>query len=294
MGKTHSWLEATRPKTLSAAICPVLVGTSLAFDASRFDWRPASICLFFALLIQVGTNFANDYLDGVKGSDTTARIGPQRAVAGGLIAAKTMRRAAIATLVLAFCLGLLLIPFGGWWLLAVGVASVLCAWLYTGGPYPLAYNGLGDVFVVLFFGFVAVGCTYFVQARGLDSHVLWSGLACGLLINNILVVNNYRDVEEDRKCGKKTLAVCFGGNFAVWQYRLTLLAVAGITLYLAFTLTVGLSLALLPLIPATALAWRLPHLQGPQAYLTALKISGLVVAGYGVLFAFPLTFPFGV
>ncbi|MGB0743920.1 MAG: 1,4-dihydroxy-2-naphthoate polyprenyltransferase [Opitutales bacterium] len=219
------WLEATRPKTLPAAFCPVMVATALAYKAGHFDWRPASICLLFALLVQIGTNFANDYLDGVKGSDSEARIGPRRAVASGLIAASVMKRAAIYVLTVAFCLGLLLIPFGGWWLLIVGVASVCCAWFYTGGPYPLAYNGLGDVFVIFFFGFMAVGCTYYVQSGNLNAPVLLTGLACGLLINNILVVNNYRDVEEDRVSGKRTLAVCFGRVFAIWQYRLSLLGV---------------------------------------------------------------------
>ncbi|MFU8847462.1 MAG: 1,4-dihydroxy-2-naphthoate polyprenyltransferase [Opitutales bacterium] len=286
MKRFHIWLEATRPKTLPAAVCPVMVGTALAFAVGRFDWRPASLCLLFALFIQIGTNFANDYLDGIRGSDTPDRIGPRRAVASGLVSAPVMKRATIAVLTLAFCLGLLLIPFGGWWLLAVGIASVLCAWLYTGGPYPLAYNGLGDIFVVFFFGFVAVGCTYFVQTGSISADVIWAGLACGLLINNILVVNNYRDVDEDRTSDKKTLAVRFGRNFARWQYRLTLVFVAAITLYLSVALGHGLILlALLALIPAAFTAWRLPQLRTPEEYLAALKISGLVVAAYGLAFS---------
>lgn len=286
MDKFPIWLEATRPKTLSAAVCPVLVGTALAARAGLFDWLPALICLLFALLVQVGTNFANDYLDGIRGSDTLDRIGPQRAVASGLIDASSMKRAALAVLAVAFCLGLMLIPFGGWWLLAVGLASVLCAWLYTGGPYPLAYNGLGDVFVVVFFGFIAVGCTYFVQAGSVNSAVLWSGFACGLLINNILVVNNYRDAGEDGLSGKKTLAVRFGRNFAKWQYRLTVLLVAAITGHLALKWgNFRLFLALLPLVPAWTLGRRLPQLRTASEYLQGLKISGLVVAAYGVVFS---------
>lgn len=289
MNKTKIWFEATRPKTLPAAICPVMVGTALAYDAGGFDWLPALICLSFALLVQIGTNFANDYLDGVRGSDTPQRLGPQRAVAAGLVSAADMKSAAIFTLLLAFLLGLALIPFGGWWLLAVGIASVLCAWLYTGGPYPLAYNGLGDVFVILFFGFIAVGCTYYVQAGPLAGAVLWAGLACGLLINNILVVNNYRDAAEDRISGKKTLAVRFGRNFALWQYRFTLLVVAGITVYLGFELENNLIFAaLLPLLPAAFQARLLPRLHTSQQYLSALKVSGLVVAGYGVVFSLML------
>jgi len=289
MNKIHVWLEATRPKTLPAAICPVMVGSSLAYNSGAFHWLPTLLCFGFALLVQIGTNFANDYLDGARGSDTEKRLGPQRAVASDLVSAAQMRFAAIAALALAFLLGLALIPFGGWWLLAVGIASVLCAWLYTGGPYPLAYNGLGDIFVVIFFGFIAVACTYYVQAGSLSGAVLWSGLACGLLINNILVVNNYRDVDEDRISGKKTLAVRFGRNFAKCQYRLSVVFVAGITVYLGIVLENKLLLAgLLPLIPAALQALRLPHLRTPQEYLSALKASGLVVAAYGLVFSLML------
>ncbi|MFP4260752.1 MAG: 1,4-dihydroxy-2-naphthoate polyprenyltransferase [Opitutales bacterium] len=288
-GKWHIWLSATRPKTLPAAVCPVLVGSSLAYESGSFAWVPALLCLGFALLIQVGTNFANDYLDGIKGTDTKERIGPQRAVANGWIEAAVMRRAAIAVLAAAFCLGLGLIPFGGWWLLVVGIASVVCAWLYTGGPYPLAYHGLGDVFVVLFFGFVAVGCTYFVQSGMIEAPVLWAGLACGLLVNNILVVNNYRDRAEDSRSGKKTLAVVCGGTFVVWQFRLTLVLVAALSVYLARVFeNPRLLLTLLALLPACATAVQLPRLRGASAYLRALKISGLVVAAYGLVFFFAL------
>ena len=128
-----------------------------------------------------------------------------------------MRRAAVSVLILGFCLGLALLPFGGWWLLAVGLASVTCAWCYTGGPYPLAYNGLGDLFVVLFFGLIAVGASYYVQTGALVLDALLLGLGCGLLINNLLVVNNYRDIEGDTKAGKNTLVVRFGRGFALAQ-----------------------------------------------------------------------------
>ena len=139
----------------------------MAYHDGLFNWIPSLICLSFALLIQIGTNFANDYLDGVKGTDTEARIGPLRAVASGSVQPLAMRRAALTVLALAFILGLSLIFYGGWWMLLVGASSVICAWLYTGGPYPLAYNGLGDLFVILFFGLIAVACTYFVQALSL-------------------------------------------------------------------------------------------------------------------------------
>ena len=157
------WFEAIRPKTLPAAIAPVLLGIAMASQAVSIRLLPALICLGFALLVQIGTNLANDYLDGVKGTDTDSRLGPRRCVASGLIAPRRMKRVAIAVLIVSFFLGLCLIAFGGWWLLVVGFSSVACAWFYTGGPYPLAYNGLGDIFVILFFGLIAVSCTYYVQ-----------------------------------------------------------------------------------------------------------------------------------
>lgn len=220
--RVRSWVEAARPKTLPAAIAPVLIGSALAWYAEGFDGWAAGICLGFALLIQVGTNFANDYYDFIQGADTAARIGPRRAVASGLIAAGTMRRAMWAVLVLAFIVGLTLVAWGGPWLIVIGGLSVLCAIVYTGGPYPLGYNGLGDVFVFIFFGPVAVGATYLVQVGGLTGDVLIWAAAPGLLAANILVANNLRDVETDRVAGKRTTVVRFGRRFARAQFALAL------------------------------------------------------------------------
>ena len=286
VSKVHIWLEATRPKTLPAAITPVLLGTAAAWADGGFDWRAASICLAFALLVQIGTNFANDYLDGIKGTDTEERIGPRRAVASGLVAPQTMKRATFFVLALAFCVGLGLIPFGGWWLLAVGVASVLAAWGYTGGPYPLAYNGLGDVFVILFFGFIAVGCTYYVQVGRVTPDVLLLGLGCGLLVNNILLVNNYRDVAEDLAAGKNTLVVRFGRGFALKCYMLASLIAGGVALWFSWRgFGAWVLLAVLP----SGFSWmqvrRLKAAQTPLDFLAALKSAGLVVAAYGLLFS---------
>lgn len=284
MSRLGIWIEATRPKTLPAALCPVMVGSALADASGHFGLLPASLCLFFALFVQVGTNFANDYLDGVGGKDTAARLGPQRAVASGQVSAGAMKGAALGVLALAFLLGLGLIPFGGWMLLGVGVTSVACAWLYTGGPYPLAYNGLGDVFVLLFFGFVAVGFTFFVQAGFVTIDVLLAGLACGLLINNILVVNNYRDRAEDRESGKRTLVVLLGPAFARWQYLLSVTLAAGVTVYLSQRgFGLDILLALIPLVLAFRVALRLEALVTAEDYLKALKRSGLVVAVYGLV-----------
>jgi len=286
MSKFRIWLEATRPKTLPAAVAPVLLGSAAAEQADSFRPVPALICLGFALLIQIGTNFANDYLDGVKGTDTAKRLGPRRAVAGGLVAPAVMRGAAIAVLAAGFCLGLALIPFGGWWLLAVGVASVACAWLYTGGPYPLAYNGLGDVFVVLFFGLIAVGCTYYVQTAGMTADVLLLGLGCGLLVNNLLVVNNYRDVEEDRKAGKRTLVVRMGREFGRTLYVLSSLWAGAGVLWFAFAAAGWPTLvALGPVGYSLWLSSRLPGARTEADFAAALKGSGLVVAAYGILFS---------
>ena len=212
------WIQAIRPRTLVAAIFPVAIGTSLAYDMGRFALLPAFLCLGFALLIQIGTNFANDYFDYKKGADTPNRIGPLRAVASGLVEPTTMLWAMIIVLILAFLTGLALLPHGGPLLLCVGIISLLCAFGYTGGPFPLAYLGLGDIFVVTFFGLVAVSFTFFVQA-GIFTQDAWlAGMAIGLIINNLLVVNNYRDVEEDRRSSKRTLTVRFGRRFSLWQF----------------------------------------------------------------------------
>ncbi len=284
MSRLGIWIEATRPKTLPAALCPVLVGSALAQASGSFGLVPALLCLLFALFVQIGTNFANDYLDGVGGKDTTARLGPRRAVASGQVAAASMKGAAIAVLALAFLLGLGLIPFGGWILLGVGVASVACAWLYTGGPYPLAYNGLGDLFVLLFFGFIAVGFTFYVQTGIVTPDVLLAGFACGLLINNILVVNNYRDRAEDRASGKRTLVVLLGPGFARWQYLLSVVLAAGVTVYLSRRgFGLDILVALIPLVLAIRVALRLGALVTAEDYLGALKHSGLVVAVYGLV-----------
>ncbi len=284
MATLQIWFEATRPKTLPAAVAPVLLGTAMAHSDGQLHLLPAAICLAFALLVQIGTNFANDYLDGIKGTDTDARLGPRRAVAAGLVSASTMKWSAIGILAFAFCLGLSLIHFGGWSLLAVGLSSVLCAWFYTGGPYPLAYNGMGDVFVVLFFGLIAVGCTYFVQALQITVDVLLLGLACGLIINNILVVNNYRDIEEDILASKRTLVVMMGRRFAQIQYLGSTVLAATILLVLAWKQDAfWLGLAGVPLSYGLVIGARLHRLSTADEFLEVLNASGVIVAAFGIL-----------
>ena len=284
MNRSKIWLDATRPKTLSAAIAPVLLGTAMSFKAESIEPLPALICLGFALLVQIGTNLANDYLDGIKGTDTELRIGPRRAVASGLVAPDTMKYVAIGVLTVSFFLGLSLIAFGGWWLLVVGFSSVACAWLYTGGPYPLAYNGLGDIFVILFFGIIAVSCTYYVQVGEITLDVVLLGLSIGLIVNNILLVNNYRDFEEDRKASKRTLVVLFGRHMAERQYVGSLLIAGAVLGWLALK-SYGLYILLgwLPLLWGFTHVGKLANADGSEAYLVSLKSAVLVVVFYSFL-----------
>ena len=217
------WAAAARPRTLPAAVAPVLVGSGLAWRDGHFDGRAAGLCLGFGLLVQIGTNFANDYYDFIKGADTAARVGPRRAVAAGLISPGTMRAAMWGTLAAAFLCGLSLIAWGGPWLIAVGVVSILCGVAYTGGPWPLGYHGLGDVFVFIFFGLVAVCTTSFFQEGRANLDAILVAVPIGLLTANILVVNNYRDMETDAAAGKRTLVVRFGRGFARRQFAGSLL-----------------------------------------------------------------------
>ncbi|MEX0719180.1 MAG: 1,4-dihydroxy-2-naphthoate polyprenyltransferase [Balneolaceae bacterium] len=214
------WVEAARPKTLAAAFVPVLVGATLAWNNGQISWLNSSVALACAFLIQIGTNFANDYFDFIKGSDTDERIGFRRATASGLISSKKMLIATVATMGLAFLLGLYLVWAAGWVVLIIGLLSLLFGILYTGGPFPLGYNGLGDVFVFIFFGIVAVMTTYYVNALEWSVDSFWASLAVGALCVNILVVNNLRDVEQDAKSGKKTLGVLFGDNALKFEYAL--------------------------------------------------------------------------
>jgi 1,4-dihydroxy-2-naphthoate octaprenyltransferase len=219
-GVLQAWVGAARPKTLAAGAAPVLVGTALAAADGHRSILPALACLAGSLLIQVGCNFANDYFDHKKGADTPDRIGPARAVAQGWIQPRQMALATGLSLGLAFCVGMYLIALGGWPILAIGLASLLCAVAYTGGPMPLAYVGLGDLFVLLFFGLAAVVGTYWVQASQAPVQVWVAGLAMGLLATAILVVNNLRDRHTDAAADKRTLAVRLGPAAARWEFTL--------------------------------------------------------------------------
>ncbi len=232
------WLMAARPKTLAAGLTPVLIGSAMAQAAGGFHLTAALCAALGALLIQIGTNFANDYFDFVKGTDTEERIGPKRATQAGLVSPRTMLVATVLVFGLAFVPGAYLVYRGGWPILAIGVVSVLCGVLYTGGPFPLGYLGLGDLFVLVFFGPVAVGGTYYVQTLSLSNDVLIAGLMPGLFSTAILTVNNLRDADTDVRTGKRTLAVRLGKTFARWEYLFCVVA-AGVILPMYLCIQAG-------------------------------------------------------
>lgn len=228
------WAQAARPKTLIAAIAPVVLATALAARLVRIDFVLFFSILAAAVAIQIGTNFANDYFDHKKGGDTTERLGPVRATHAGLVSPEAMKKAFILTFVLAGIIGLFLIWKGGWPIAAIGILSIFFGIGYTAGPLPLAYKGLGDIFVMLFFGFISVSGTYYLHVGHIHPLTWVLGLSCGCLATAILAVNNLRDRVEDQKTGKKTLAVRFGAVFTRMEYA--------VCVYIGF-LTMPLSLA---------------------------------------------------
>lgn len=274
---------------MPAAVAPVLVGCALAWRDGGFVPAAAAACLGFALLVQIGTNFANDYYDALKGADTAERVGPRRAVASGLVRPATMRAAMIAVFGAAFLVGLTLLQFGGWPLLVVGVLSIACGVAYTGGPYPLAYHGLGDVFVFIFFGLVAVGATHFVQAKALTAASLVAGAGVGALAMNILVANNYRDVETDAKANKRTLLVRWGRAYGRWQFALAHSMAVAAPLSLALLGAASWIGALIVSVVTAFVAWRqsvaLAAARTPQDCIRLLAATGKWLALYGVLLA---------
>lgn len=217
------WLLAARPKTLAAAICPVVIGTAMAYGDGIEHFPSAILCLITALLIQIGTNLANDYFDFINGADTQERIGPTRVTQAGLVDPKWVCFATFFTFFLALVGSYFLIKRGGWPIGVIGVLSIISGIFYTAGPRPLGYLGLGDIFVLIFFGPVAVAGTYFVQTFEMNYAIILAGFGPGLLSTAILAVNNMRDIDSDEKTGKHTLAVRFGRSFAQTEYMLCIL-----------------------------------------------------------------------
>jgi 1,4-dihydroxy-2-naphthoate polyprenyltransferase len=217
------WLIAIRPRTLPAAASPVLVGTAAALADHGMRILPALAAFAGALLLQIGVNLANDYFDYLKGVDTAERLGPLRVTQSGLIPPAVVLKGMILSFLLAACAGLYLALSAEWWVIVLGGASILAALLYSGGPFPLASHGLGDLFAFLFFGPVAVCGTYFVQTLRLTSGSVLLSLPVGFLVASILVVNNLRDIPTDLKVGKRTLAVILGPRGARLEYRCLLI-----------------------------------------------------------------------
>jgi 1,4-dihydroxy-2-naphthoate octaprenyltransferase len=219
----HIWLLAIRPKTLPAAVGPVIVGSALAYADLGFRFGPAFACFLAAILLQIGSNLANDVFDFEKGADQGERFGPTRVTQAGLLKPADVKRGMVLVFFLSAIFGLYLTIIGGWPILLVGVAAILSAIAYTGGPFPLGYHGLGDIFVFIFFGFAAVAGTYYVQTQTISANVWWMAVVMGLLTVAILVVNNLRDIENDRQVNKHTLAVRFGESFSRQEYVLCIL-----------------------------------------------------------------------
>jgi 1,4-dihydroxy-2-naphthoate octaprenyltransferase len=220
--KMGAWMLAVRPRTLPAALAPVVLGTAMAIADKHFAWLPAAAALTVALLLQIGVNLANDYFDYVKGIDTQDRLGPPRVTQSGLIPAKQVKTGMLVAIILSAIPGLYLASVGGWPVILIGVFSFAAALAYSGGPFPLASHGLGDLFVFIFFGLVGVCGTYYVQALQLTPMVWLMGAIQGLLITAILVVNNLRDIQTDRRSGKRTLAVMIGERGSRIEYLLLL------------------------------------------------------------------------
>ena len=241
-----AWVLAARPKTLAAAATPVLIGCSLAVADGAFQWIPAVLCFLFAFSMQIDANFINDYYDFLKGSDREDRLGPERACAQGWITLPAMKKGMIFTTLLSCFWGVLLLRYCGWEMIPVGLLCVLFAFLYTAGPYPLAYHGWGDVLVIVFFGFVPVGCTYYTMAHDWTWNVTMGCAACGLVSDLLLMLNNYRDREQDKISGKQTLIVRFGEKAGRYAYLWLGIIAAGLCTYYAFN--GHLWAALLPLL----------------------------------------------
>lgn len=222
-GPIKIWLTAIRPKTLWAAFAPVLIGGAMAVEAGVFHPVAALLALTGAVCIQIGTNFYNDLADFEKGADTEDRKGPTRVTQAGWVTPEKMRAATIFVFGMAVFSGIYLMWRGGLPVVIIGVLSILSGVMYTAGKYSLAYIGLGDLFVLIFFGPVAVGGTYFVQALDINSSIIISGIAPGLLAVAILLVNNIRDREEDKLVGKKTIVVRFGRSFGIAVYGMSIL-----------------------------------------------------------------------
>lgn len=281
----NAWMLASRPRTLPAAAAGVVMGTALAWYDGFFRLDAALVCLLTALLLQIGSNLANDVFDFERGTDTADRLGPTRVTQAGILTPQQVKTGMMVVFGLAVLLGLYLVWLGGWVIALLGAAAIVSAIAYTGGPFPIGYYGLGDIFVFLFFGLAAVAGTYYLQAGMVTPAVWWMTLPPGLMITAILVVNNLRDIENDRKAGKHTLAVWLGERGAKIEYlacmliSYAILAVAGILRFIPWT---GL-LAWLSL-PLAYQASRIVLTQKGRPLNAALAKTGQTALVFSLLF----------
>jgi 1,4-dihydroxy-2-naphthoate octaprenyltransferase len=284
--KASPWVLAARPKTLSAAVAPVIAGTALALaDRGRVLWWYAAAALAGSVLIQVATNYINDALDFRRGADTAERLGPTRVTQAGLLSYEAVMRGAYICFFLAALCGIPLIIRGGWPLLVIGLTSIAAAYAYTGGPYPLAYNGLGEIFVLVFFGLVAVGGTYYVLTLQYTGDAFMAGLAIGSLAVAILAINNLRDIPTDRQSGKRTMAVVLGERGARIEVAVFVLlpyVLAAVLAWLRADPALWSVFLSVPL--AAALLWRVGKARG-AALNRCLAMAGALQWTFSVLFA---------
>ena len=291
--KIKIWIECARLRTLPVSVAGVIMASGIAVLYHRFEWLPALLCFAFAVLAQVVSNFANEYYDFRRGTDKKGRVGPRRGVTEGDITPGLLLRVTIGTLAVACAVGCGLIPFGGWWLIPVGILIAVFAFAYSAGPYPLSYHGLGDVAVLVFFGLVPVNLTFYLQAGYFAPLAILASVTIGLMGVNVLLVNNYRDADDDREAHKRTTVVIFGRKVASAAYLIN--GYVGISLlaplWIAAPLWV-LSVPALYLVLHTVTWHRLTHRDGaalnPLLGATArnmLIFAVLLTACFGIIAA---------
>jgi 1,4-dihydroxy-2-naphthoate polyprenyltransferase len=282
---------AIRPRTLPAAAAGVIIGSALAWRDSFFRLDAALACLCAALLLQIGSNLANDVFDFERGTDTPDRLGPVRVTQAGLLTPSQVKYGMLVVFALAALLGLYLAWLGGWPIILIGIAAMLSAIVYTGGPFPLGYYGLGDLFVFIFFGLASVTGTYYVQAGSVSAAAWWMTIPPGLIITAMLVVNNLRDLENDRKAGKRTLAVILGERATKTQYLICMIVAYIIVPLAAWVGVIPWSAMLTWLsVPVAVRSTQLVFTQQGRPLNAALAGTGQTALLFSILFWLGLTF----